>query len=43
LELDLRPRRRESLDGHSGRSRMPIDHRDNFEAERLHPKVANWH
>jgi hypothetical protein len=31
------------VDGHSGRSRMPIDHRDNFGAERLHPKVTNWH
>jgi hypothetical protein len=33
-----------ALDGHrSGRSRMPIDYRDRFGAERLHPKVANWH
>jgi hypothetical protein len=31
------------VDGYRGRSRMPIDHRDNFEAERLHPKVTNWH
>jgi hypothetical protein len=31
------------VDGHSGRSRMPIDHRDNFGAEPLHPKVTNWH
>jgi len=31
------------VDGHSGRSRMPIDHRDNFGAEQLHPKVTNWH
>ena len=33
----------EVVDGHSGRSRMPIDYRDNFGAERLHPKVTNWH
>jgi hypothetical protein len=33
----------EVVDGPSGRPRMPIDHRDNFGAERLHPKVTNWH
>jgi hypothetical protein len=31
------------VDSHTGRSRMPIDYRDNFGVERLHPKVTNWH
>jgi hypothetical protein len=28
--------------GDRGRSRVPIDDRDNFAAERLHPKVKKW-
>jgi hypothetical protein len=28
--------------GDCGRSRLPIDDRDKFAAERPHPKVANW-
>jgi len=31
------------VDGHSDRSRKPIDHRDIFGAEQLHPKVTDWH
>jgi hypothetical protein len=29
-------------DGNSGRSRVPTDDRDDFAAERLHPRVTNW-
>ena len=31
------------VESYSGRSRLPIDHRDNFGTERLHPEVTNWH